>query len=46
MMNLQFTRSSAILVFPAYVAGDALVPRPIARNDSALRAQSSTEVEY
>ena len=36
----------AILAFPAHVAGDAPVPRPIARNDSTLRAQSSTEVKY
>jgi hypothetical protein len=46
MMHLQFIRSSTILAFSAQVAGDAPVPHPIARNDSILRARSSTEVEY
>ena len=45
MMSLQFTRSSTILAFSAHFAGDAPVPRAIARNDSTLRVHSSTEVE-
>jgi hypothetical protein len=45
-MRLQFTRSSAILEFPAHVAGDAPVPHAIARNDSILGGQSPTEVEW
>ncbi len=42
MMSLQFTRSSTILAFSAHFAGDAPVPRAIARNDSTLRAHSSS----
>jgi hypothetical protein len=46
MMNLQFARSSEILESSSHVAGDAPVSHPTARNDSNLRARSSTEVEY